>query len=1116
MNQKVKVWEEKKVIPTYKIGEPEKNPMFLEKRVYQGSSGVVYPYAVVDKVYDEKYDKEYTALFLENEFIKVMILPEIGGRIQMAYDKTNDYHFVYYNQVIKPALVGLTGPWVSGGIEFNWPQHHRPSTFQPTDYLIKENADGSCTVWVNEYEIMFGTKCAAGFTLYPDKAYIEVHAKLYNRTPFPQTFLWWANPAVSVDEHYQSVFPPDVNAVFDHGKRDVISFPIANGTYYKVNYSDTDISVYNNIPVPTSYMAVDSNFDFVGGYHHQRKAGIMHVADHHISPGKKQWTWGSGEFGKAWDKQLTDDDGPYFELMCGVYTDNQPDFGWIIPDEVREFRQYFMPYKNIGYIKNASIDAMINLEVNESCGSNGTNQNKTVLLQVYLTARQEVTINLMAGGSLQFSEKAQLSPTQTFEKFITIDRNYLPGEVYAEVVDQDGKVLISYTPVSRDGEAIPEPAKAIAPASLIETNEELYLAGLHVEQYRHATYSPLDYYLEALKRDGSDVRCNNAMGLWYMRRGEFEKAEPFFRKAVEKLTRHNPNPHDGEPSYNLGLCLKYQKQYDEAFRHLFKSTWNAAFQNVAFLHLAYISAIRHKWNECGELAGNSMMKNYRSSRSRHLKALSLRKLGRMTEAIQLLKETLAFDPFDFAAKFELSKCLAINGNQNSADKQMEEIQSSMRDRAHSYIEMSLQYSGAGCFDEAIEFLSLISGIASDPMVFYYLAFFETSRHNEDAAKAYLDKAFEKSPDRVFPNRIEDIPVLMNAIATNSTDYKARHYLGNYYYGKRLYEKARHYWESSVRIEPGFATSARNLGLAYYNKFDKPVEARHLYEQAFHADKTDSRILFELDQLYKKLNQEPITRLDFLKKYPELINDRDDLYIEFVALQSLTGNYKKAKELLLSRSFHPWEGGEGKTSGQHILINIELAKEALNEERLTDAEALLLEAKVYPPNISEGKLYGAQENDIFYWLGCVKEKMKDLNSAKKYWQKASQGLSEPLQAIFYNDQQPDKIFYQGLALVKLGSKNEAHHRFENLIAYGEKHLNDIVKMDYFAVSLPELLIFDEDLSLRNHIHCLYLQGLGYLGINNFEKAGAYFEKVLALDKAHQGAIVHKGMIGVESA
>ena len=285
MNNEVKAWVEDVVIPSYPVGSPEKNPMFLEKRVYQGSSGVVYPHAVIEKISDDKTDKIYKGVFLENQYIRVMILPQLGGRIQMAYDKIKQRHFVYYNQVIKPALVGLTGPWISGGIEFNWPQHHRPSTFDPVDYTIVENEDGSKTVWVNEVERMFRTKGMAGFTLYPGKAYIEIKGKLYNRTPFPQTFLWWANPAVKVNDDYQSVFPPDVHAVFDHGKRDVSRFPIAKGVYYKVDYSPgTDISRYKNIPVPTSYMAVSSRYNFIGGYEHDTKGGLLHIADHHISP----------------------------------------------------------------------------------------------------------------------------------------------------------------------------------------------------------------------------------------------------------------------------------------------------------------------------------------------------------------------------------------------------------------------------------------------------------------------------------------------------------------------------------------------------------------------------------------------------------------------------------------------------------------------------------------------------------------------------------------------------------------------------------------------------------------------------------------------------------------
>ena len=184
----VKIWEERIVIPTYEVGEPDKNPMFLEKRVYQGSSGKVYPYPTTEKISRVKTDKEYQAVFLENEYIKVMILPELGGRIQRAYDKTNDYDFVYYNHVIKPALVGLAGPWISGGIEFNWPQHHRPTTYMPVDYKLQENKDGSKTLLVNDVDQMYGTKGIAAFTLYPGKAYIEIAASFTTGLPCPRLF----------------------------------------------------------------------------------------------------------------------------------------------------------------------------------------------------------------------------------------------------------------------------------------------------------------------------------------------------------------------------------------------------------------------------------------------------------------------------------------------------------------------------------------------------------------------------------------------------------------------------------------------------------------------------------------------------------------------------------------------------------------------------------------------------------------------------------------------------------------------------------------------------------------------------------------------------------------
>ncbi|MDR0831714.1 MAG: DUF5107 domain-containing protein, partial [Bacillales bacterium] len=358
---KLDIYEETIIIPTYEVGEYNKNPMFYEQRVYQGSSGKVYPLPIIDKISNEKVNKEYKVVYLENKYLKIMVMTSLGGRVQRALDKTNNYDFIYFNEVIKPALVGLAGPWISGGIEFNWPQHHRPTTFMPVEYIVKKNKE-KVTLIISDRDLINGTRMTAEYNLYSDKAYLEVKVNLYNTTNMPQSFLWWANPAVSVNKYTKSIFPPDVSYVFDHGKKDFINFPLANGEYYKIKYKNTDISRYKNIPVPTSYMAYKSEYDFLGNYDYKKQAGFLHIADHNYAPGKKQWTWGNGDFGHIWDSFLTDNNGPYIELMAGVYTDNQPDFTVFQPNEVKSFSQYFLPYKKLGNVKNASKDLILNVE----------------------------------------------------------------------------------------------------------------------------------------------------------------------------------------------------------------------------------------------------------------------------------------------------------------------------------------------------------------------------------------------------------------------------------------------------------------------------------------------------------------------------------------------------------------------------------------------------------------------------------------------------------------------------------------------------------------------------------------------------------------------------------
>ena len=1107
----VKIWEEEVIIPTYETGKPEKNPMFFERRVYQGSSGVVYPNPIIEKVYDEKKDKKYQALFLENRYIKVMVLPQLGGRIQMAFDKIANRHFIYYNEVIKPALVGLCGPWISGGIEFNWPQHHRPSTFEPIDFTIKENEDGSKTIWVNEIEKMSRTKGMAGFTLYPDKAYIEVNVKLFNRTSLPQTFLWWANPAVKVNDYYQSVFPPDVHAVYDHGKRDVSAFPIAKGKYYNVDYSPgTDISRYKNIPVPTSYMAVDSKYDFVGGYEHDSKAGMMHLANHHISPGKKQWTWGYGDFGQAWDRNLTDNNGPYVEIMTGVFTENQPDFSWIMPYEEKSFSQYFLPYREVAMVKNATKDLLLGFNI----------EGKKCCIKLFATSAQKnLVIKVYFKNKILFDEKINIDPEAIFAKEIKISSSAMEEDFLVVVNTSNGKEILRYQPLAGLEKPIPEASSAPLMPSQMTNNEALFLTGLHLEQYRHATYNPVDYYKEALRRDSGDTRNNNALGLWYLRRGQFKKSEPYFRKAIETLTQRNSNPYDGEPFYNLGICLKYQGRNEDAYAAFYKATWNSAWKSGSFFALAQIDTKEKKYEQALQNVQQSLNINSCNSKALALKAHLLRKLDRISEAVRVCDNALQEDIFNLAIYVEKSKLFYSLKDEIKSAQSLNTAFQLARGDANNFLEFAIDYSAAGLYAEAIEwlqyYLSKITG-SPHPMILYCLGWNYDLMEDKKNAKKYFLLAKEVSTDYCFPNKAEEISMLEKAFQYNPGDSKAYYYLGCLWYDKRQYKEAISCWEQSIEISNSLPAAYRNLGIAYFNKIGDKQKALEYFEKAFALDTSDARILMELDQLYKRLNKPAVERLEFLELHLNQVLLRDDLYLERIALYNYLGQTDKAYGLIMSRHFHPWEGGEGKVSAQYKYCLIQMAKSKIDNEYFEDAINYLVQAQVYPRNLGEGKLYGTQENEIFYWIGRAYEGLKKNEMAMSFFEKATIGATKPSAAIFYNDPQPDAIFYQALSWEKLNYPEKARDICKELVDYGQTHFDDEIQLDYFAVSLPDLLIFDDDLKKRNKVHCTYMMALGHLGLKNIEEAQSLFDELINIDAMHLRVMQHIGKESIHDA
>jgi len=1180
-NASVKIWEETVVIPTYRAGEPEKSPLFIEKRAYQGSTGKVYPLPVTETVSDEKTDVEYHAVFLENEYLKVMVLPELGGRIHRAYDKTNGYDFVYYNHVIRPALVGLAGPWISGGIEFNWPQHHRPSTFSPVDHMIEEKEDGSCTVYLSETDKMYGTKGMAEISLYPGKAYIEIRGQLYNGTDLPQTFLWWANPAVPVNDHTFSVFPPDVYAVMDHGKRAVSTFPIATGEYYKWDYSaGVDISHYKNVKVPTSYMAAHSDFDFIGNYDESREAGLLHVADHHISPGKKQWTWGCGDFGRMWDWNLTETDGPYIELMTGVFTDNQPDFSWLKPQEEKTFVQYFMPYKGVGRVGNATKDAVVSLTWEGE---------RTLCWKIYATGEYpgaEVVIYKAEsaankGDALQSApadaaevlcrKVVDLSPETCVTGYVEMPSHrepplpFLPtpddcsgqvvpaakrgtdegnnarqaGETYdgacqaGEACDgacQDSeagdgvslgvdacdaadyrievrwknRLLAAYTPYKKKLEPIPQPAEPLKKPAELKSLEELYLAATHLEQYRHATREPADYYQEGLRRDPTDIRLNNGYGLLLLKRGKIRESIPYFQRAVKKQTWKNPNPYSGECYFNLGLAYALSGQEKKAYDAFFKSTWSAETQSAGFYWLGCLASRESRYEEAVDFAEKSMLRSWHNMNARMLRAAMLRKLGSSSEAF--LKESLQIDPLHMGCLYEMA--LLENDGETGLASSKAEWKKKMRREAHNYLEVSLLYIKAGLYEEALDILQ--SSPEQNPLCLYYQGFVFGRMGDEERARELCMRAEEANPDCCFPNRIEEIEIL-EYCASRWAAPMSHYYLGNLYYDRKQYTDAIRHWEIAAGQKDSFAMVHRNLSIAYYNRQKDTEKAMRSMRHACELDETYPRMWLEYDQLAAKANLSIQERLETMESHQSILRKRDDLYLRNIMLKNCAGRYQEALDAILSHQFHPWEGGEGKVSTQYryALIHLALAhlKEGRPEKALADLEASL----TYPTILGEGKLPNVPDNQAHYYMGMAYRMMGNTEKAEVYLELAAGGPQEPEPVLYYNDQPSDYIFYQGLANRALGKEATAKKAFHRLIAYGEAHLFDQVEYDFFAVSLPEIEIYQEDLEKRNRLYCNYLRALGSIGLYELEKAARLLKEILSEQADYQGALEHLELV-----
>lgn len=1097
---KVEAYKRNLVIPTYELGKSEINPVFFEKRVYQGSSGKVYPVPFIDKVHDHKVDKNYDAAILENEYVRLVMLPEIGGRIFEAQDKSNNnYNFFYQQKVIKPALVGLAGPWISGGVEFNWPQHHRPGTYLPTDTYIEEEEDGAKTIWMSEYDPMYRLKGMHGIRIRPNSSLIELRGRLFNRTPLTQTFLWWANVAVEVHKDYRSFFPPDVHYVADHAVRAMSSFPNAKNDYYGIAYHQrqgrNDLRNYENIPVPTSYMVCDTKFNFFGGYDFKSQGGFIHVANRHIAPGKKQWTWGSEEFGRAWDRELTDEGGPYFELMAGVYTDNQPDFTYLLPYETKTFSQFWWSYKKLGPVQNANKDLAVRFEILEG--------NRLDLGVASSKEFEKLHLILKIGNEQVNFENIRVSPDIPW---IDKTQHFKSGKEYSIsllVLDNHGNELISYHHREIDKERNRKVAVEPKHPDEIASANELELIGEHLELYRHPTRCPESYWKEAIKKDPKSYKSYIGLGRVELKNGRFKAAEKNFKSAIDIMTAYHPNPASGEAYYFCGLASSYLGRKEEAYALFYKAIWNFEWRSAAYYQLATLDCLKYDYVTALEHLENSLDTNRQNNKSLILKALILKKINREDAAKKTLIELLKTDPLDQWAKFELSN---LTGN-------YKDFLDSSRNDAQTIIDIAFDYAEAGFYQEAIELIELHhksevpecavpNPMSQSLMTQFVLAWLYDRNGDRTIAADILKKTKTASYDYLFPSRIYEQLVLEWVLEGSGTNTHASYGLGNYYFNLKRHKDAIYAWVKAADANCNYGTLYRNLGIAYWNTFGEGEKARQSFLKAIALSPDDTRIRYEYDQLRKKLNDNPKNRLESLEEIKEKISSRDDFTVELSALYNFNGQYQEALHLLENRNFHPWEGGEGQVLKQFTHACLNLGQLALQNEDPNRALKFFRKSLNTPDNLGE-KYHPLQAvAHINYWKGMAYKALGMHQEASDHFFESinEEGDFIDMAVSTYSE----LSYYKALSLIELDDKAQAQKLLSEIKRFGEAKLEEKVQIDYFATSLPLLLVFEDDIQKRNAIDAKYLVALAELGLGNSKKAMHILKEVLELNSMHVGA------------
>jgi tetratricopeptide (TPR) repeat protein len=933
---RVRVWQDTLTLPTYEEGLPDPNPPFD----LFTTSRFNYPYTLRQNLTDRRGPRAWRALNLENEYLKCIVLPDLGGHLYTCKDKVNGADLFYANPSIKFARISYRGAWTALGIEFNFPVSHNWMTASPVDFATTTAPDGSASVWIGNVDRTYGMQWRVELTLRPGRAVLEQHTTLYNRSDTRHRFYWWTNAGVEVKDTSRILYPMRFTA--SHGFADVDTWP--------VNSAGVDLGLVGNHTFgPVSRFAHGSREPYMAVYHPHTESGIVHYSSPTDLPAKKIWSWSSDADGLDWRRALSDNNSAYVEIQAGLFR-NQETYAFLEPQESIHFSEYWLPIRKIGGVSRANTEAVLHLSRTPATGG------EPRLRVAFNVARSfpNAAVEVRCGGQPIAKETVSLTPALTFVREYSartppapLAPAPLPAPPCSVVLrDASGRTVLEHTEDVYDYAPASEMTLGAQPAFTYpapgnRSEGDLLAIGTQAELDGRLLVA-LETYKDALQRFPDSLDLNRAAGRLAVGLKQYDLATTCLSKVLARLTP------DRESAYYLALAFVARGDDRRARTLLEAAQAYGAFRAPALLALAALTSRQGHRVQALDLLQRVAGEQPDAVRAGAIEVALLRTLKRPAAARERLAAWLRRDPTAAALRYEAVRLGAIDPA----------LWRHLAGDPERILEIAVEYIRFGLFDAALDLLARpypSDGVVSEPgmprpdaypLIAYYRAHCRKALEQDPSADLAAAAAM---PTRyVFPNRPDTLAVLQGAIAERPGDGTAHFLLGSLYLSGGMRTEALAEWEKARTINPNISVLHRNMGATLLQMATTPgntagADSRQLLDRAVTVlkdgtkyDRDNVGLYVALEQAMTLANRPAGERADATLAFPDQKALPPGLVFRLATALAEAGRFDEAERQFRGRFFVREEGG---ANPRQVYLDVRTRHAVALADAGTCAEAL---------------------------------------------------------------------------------------------------------------------------------------------------------------------------------